>query len=78
MLDKSRCAERDCKHYHGFKFDYFSVYHYCKAFPDGIPSDISSGSNTHYEVQKGQVGNFVYQKRSRTKPKSPVKKKPSA
>ena len=77
QLDIPECYKRGCKYYLGVKSDYFSVYNYCKAFPDGIPRDIAYGSNTHSEVQKGQVGDFVYQKRSRTRQKSPDKKMPS-
>ena len=32
----------------------------CKAFPEGIPLEITEGEIEHNEVIDGQVGDFVY------------------
>ena len=34
----------------------------CKAFPDGIPYEFSSGEKEHTEIVTGQVGDFVFEK----------------
>ena len=34
----------------------------CKAFPDGIPYEFSSGEKEHTEIVDGQVGDFVFEK----------------
>lgn len=32
----------------------------CKAFPNGIPYEFSSGEKEHKEVEDGQVGDYVF------------------
>ena len=39
-------------------FDTFGVG--CKAFPEGIPLEITEGEIEHNEVIDGQVGDYVY------------------
>jgi len=34
----------------------------CKAYPDGIPLEFSEGEKIHNEIEKDQVGNFVFKK----------------
>jgi hypothetical protein len=34
----------------------------CKAFPDGIPDEITSGMNTHKKPLKGQGNDIVFEK----------------
>jgi hypothetical protein len=36
-------------------------FHYCLAFPDGIPDEIEVGSNPHSEVHPDQEGSYVYE-----------------
>jgi hypothetical protein len=43
-----------CKHFRRF-------YGGCDAFPDGIPSEITSGENDHSEPLPGQENAIVYE-----------------
>lgn len=64
MMPPSKCEIRKCVWFMGFyqpDGTEVSEVHYCAAFPDGIPDDISYGDNLHTKVQKGQVGQFVYE-----------------
>lgn len=44
-----------CKHFDEIKGG-------CKAFPDGIPDEITSGDNDHSEPLPGQKNNIVFEK----------------
>ena len=35
----------------------------CKAFPKGIPEEILIGTNSHNEIIKDQVGDYVYERK---------------
>lgn len=64
MLETPKCYIRHCKHFTGIvgeeEDDQFIA---CKAFPDGIPIEITMGNNDHSKVIKGQTGNFVFEKK---------------
>lgn len=52
-IDQSACHERCCVNFLGTRclnqsIDEMSEVFYCKAFPDGIPGAIQSGSNPHF------------------------------
>ena len=54
--------DRHCVHFSGFKEDNKgNDIVYCLAFPDGIPDDIAFGENKHTTIQKGQVGEYVFE-----------------
>lgn len=59
MLDEPKCNQRRCKHFLGAKYlgagEETEVV-YCKAFPDGIPDEISYGTNLHTEPYPGDNG----------------------
>lgn len=64
MLRDSKCGERNCKWYEGIKQpddDELNEFHYCKAFPNGIPREVVIGENLHKEVMSGQQGDYVYE-----------------
>jgi hypothetical protein len=66
MLRESNCNKRDCKWYKGVKQpngDELWEFHYCNAFPDGIPREINEGEDLHFRVYAGQKGNYIYSKR---------------
>lgn len=42
-----------CKHFDKFKIG-------CRAFPKGIPEEITSGSNKHSKPLKGQKNDLVF------------------
>ena len=55
----SRCWERSCKHYGGIAQSGNSEeteQHVCRAFPKGIPSEISQGDNPHTLPYPGDNG----------------------
>lgn len=58
MLLEPKCYRRRCVHYEGVilkdEADESTETHVCKAFPEGIPFDISYGSNPHIEVHPDQ------------------------
>jgi hypothetical protein len=69
LAPSERCES--CKHYTGGKLfnqietkdefvegDFLPT---CKAFPDGIPEEISIGKNKHDKITKEQVGEYVYE-----------------
>ncbi len=55
MLSTYTCF--DCKYYNHNKLD-----HKCKAFPKGIPFDISIGKVDHNTILPDQVGNYIFDK----------------
>ena len=67
MIEIPKCYERGCKYYTGIKKSGKATFNCCKAYPDGIPDEISYGENTHAEVQKDQAGDFVFVKEEEEK-----------
>jgi hypothetical protein len=65
MLAEPECFKRKCRHWLGINSGdgtEAGEYVYCTAFPRGIPYEIAYGTNPHSEVQKGQVGDYIYEK----------------
>jgi len=61
MIKESNCDKRGCVNYIGViqpDGTEKTEVHSCKAFPEGIPSDISFGSNKHLVPVPGQ-GNII-------------------
>ena len=54
-------------------FDAFGVG--CKAFPEGIPLEITEGEIEHNEVIDGQVGNYVYKEETEADAEEKLKQK---
>lgn len=50
----SSCAE--CKHFDEDEFK-------CKAFPDGIPIEILSGTNKHFKALPKQENNVIFEQK---------------
>lgn len=64
MLQDPKCFTRGCKHFEGVRSEdgtERTEYVYCKAFPKGIPYEISYGENLHSEVQPNQEGDYVFE-----------------
>ncbi|HPY88477.1 MAG TPA: hypothetical protein PLG34_10905 [Spirochaetota bacterium] len=57
MLSTYTCF--DCEYYNHYKLD-----RTCKAFPKGIPFDISIGKVDHNNVLPNQEGNYIFNKLS--------------
>ena len=65
MLIESACYKRKCSQYLGISQPdqtELSEVHYCLAFPDGIPYEISAGENDHLKPFKDQDNEIVYEK----------------
>ena len=65
MLGEPTCFKRKCIHYDGVKWfgeDEESEGHICKAFPNGIPFEITYGDNLHLSPIKGQKNKVVFEK----------------
>lgn len=66
MLSEPRCFTRQCKWFSGVntltKGEEDTEVPVCVAFPQEIPEDIAYGDNPHSTPQKGQLGNFVFEK----------------
>ncbi len=66
QLLEPRCWTRRCVHYIGVKEfipeDEMSQDHYCEAFLDGIPNEISYGKNLHLKPLKDQRNDIVFEK----------------
>ena len=67
MLLIPNCFKRQCRNLQGIKQSdggETTEIPFCKAFPTGIPVEISYGSNLHSEVHPEQYGKnaIVYQK----------------
>lgn len=64
MLPESKCSKRLCKHYRGTRLldlnDPKTEVHYCKAFKDGIPDEISYGENDHLELTGGEYRKLTF------------------
>ena len=66
MIIAPKCYERGCKHYIGIKQPdgtELSERPVCKAYPNGIPEDISYGDNKHLKVRDDQKNDIVYEKK---------------
>lgn len=67
MIAEPNCSKRKCKHYlgvnqpDGTEFDEF---HYCDAYPNGIPERIAYEEEKHLTVQSDQESKIVYEKES--------------
>jgi hypothetical protein len=59
-MQPPNCYQRKCKWFKGVKNNKCC----CEAFPDGIPEDISYGSNMHRVPEADQVGRYTFEKRS--------------
>lgn len=65
MIAEAKCSKRNCKHYEGVKWfgeEESSENHYCKAFPEGIPYEISGGKDKHKKPLPGQENDLIYEK----------------
>lgn len=65
MLLEPTCFTRKCKHYIGViqpDGTEMTETNSCKAFPEGIPSEIAYGNNKHLKPLKDQGNNIVYEK----------------
>jgi hypothetical protein len=63
-LISANCYKRKCKWYEGVKQpeeSELNEFHYCNAYPDGIPIAILSGDDLHSIVKPDQVGEYVYE-----------------
>jgi hypothetical protein len=59
MIAPPECYFRKCIHYKGIKQSdrtESTEKPYCKAFPDGIPSEIAYGDNKHLKPYPGDNG----------------------
>jgi hypothetical protein len=67
MIRPCKCYDRDCRWYHGIRQptgeEAGGEFHYCIAFPYGIPLDIAYGDDLHEEVKEDQIGDYVYAKK---------------
>jgi hypothetical protein len=66
MLLTPKCMTRGCVHFQGVKVDDNAETNerpVCRAFPDGIPVEISYGENLHLEPVEGDHG-IVFKKES--------------
>ena len=74
MIQQANCWKRGCAHYIGVSQPdgtELSERHVCTAFPDGIPGEISVGTNKHLKVHPKQTGTDVYKvAKKRTKSKT--------
>lgn len=64
-MSKIRFRCNTCKHYGKGETD--KDYHFCKAFPNGLPLDIYVDRVLHYNKIDGQTGKYVYQKSNENK-----------
>jgi len=66
MKEKCNCDLRLCKYYRGIRIKTGrrrkAGLPYCKAFPYGIPEEITCGDNDHSKPLEGQENNIVYEK----------------
>ena len=63
MLAEPECFKRRCKHFEGVKYlgegEETEVV-YCKAFPNGIPTEIAYGKNKHTKVHEDQKNKIIF------------------
>jgi hypothetical protein len=65
MLAEPKCYTRNCKFFTGVKQDdedEETERNVCKAFPDGIPSEIAYGKNNHNKPLPNQGNKIIYEK----------------
>lgn len=66
MIKQSTCDKRDCEHYQGVNKanpdDESTEFHYCRAYPEGIPDDISFGNKRHLQSY-GDDSGIIFKKR---------------
>jgi hypothetical protein len=65
MIAEPNCSKRLCKHFIGVKQDNEDEETervVCKAFPDGIPSEIAYGDNLHLVPLHGQKNKIIFEK----------------
>lgn len=63
MLAEPQCYKRGCIHFTGIDQPdgtELTERVVCKAFPDGIPSEIAYGEDRHETVRDDQVGDYVF------------------
>jgi len=68
MLAEPTCWTRECKHYIGViqpDGTELTETNACKAFPEGIPNEITYGDNQHLVKYSNQMGDFTYEKGER-------------
>lgn len=64
MIIEPKCFIRNCKHYIGvFQPDgtEMSERNVCKAYPKGIPVDISYGNDKHLEIRPDQDNTTIFE-----------------
>lgn len=62
-LPVSKCNSRLCKYYRGTRsLEIGNVVHYCNAFRNGIPDEISYGDNKHMDLLPNQEDPITYRK----------------
>jgi len=65
MLAEPTCWTRECKHYIGViqpDGTESTETNSCKAFPEGIPSEIAYGNNLHSRPLPGQKNDITFEK----------------
>ncbi len=65
MIAESNCSKRECKHYLGVRQPdgtESEEFHYCLAYPNGIPERIAYNKKEHLTVQPDQETEIVYEK----------------
>ncbi|MBA4390413.1 MAG: cytoplasmic protein [Syntrophus sp. (in: bacteria)] len=68
MLAEPACYTRRCRHYKGViqpDGTEATEDHYCTAFPEGIPFEISSGNDDHLQPIENQGNDIVYERKRR-------------
>ena len=66
MLAEPKCYSRSCKHFLGVSQPdgtEMTETNYCEAFPEGIPSEISYGTNKHSKPLSDQTNEIVFEKK---------------
>ena len=65
MLAEPECFKRQCKNYTGViqpDGTELTETNACKAYPDGIPTDITYGTDKHLKVRPDQKGDITFKK----------------
>lgn len=68
MIAEPNCYKRKCKHFLGvIQPDGTEMTEkvYCKAYPNGIPSEIAYGNDKHLTIRTDQKNNYVFEKESK-------------
>lgn len=64
MLAEPNCHKRSCIHFLGHQRadgTDETLAHICRAYPNGIPSEIAFGNDLHLEVKDGQTGEYTFE-----------------